>query len=255
MTLRPIQSPLLKAAPHGFFTREGGVSGGVYAALNCGPGSGDDAGAVAANRLRVAAALGAPADHLLTAHQVHSARAQLVRAPFGPERPKVDALVSVSPDLAVGALAADCAPVLLLDAEAGVAGAAHAGWRGAFDGVIAAAVATMVSAGARSARIVAVVGPCISKRAYEVGPEFVERFLDADPTFARFFAGGAGDRSHFDLPSFCLDRLREAGVRRAEWVGACTHSDPDRFFSYRRACQAGERDYGRLIAAIRPPAA
>lgn len=247
-----LRSDLLAAAPHGFFTRIGGASSGIYAGLNCGPGSGDDPGAVAENRRRVAAALGVAETHLLTAHQVHSARAVRAEAPFEAARPQADALVTLSGEVAVGALSADCAPVLLLDAEAGAAAAAHAGWRGALDGVLEAAVAAMAAAGARRERIVAAVGPCISQRAYEVGPEFVERFLDEDRDYGRFFAGGAGDRAQFDLPGFCLDRLRAAGVAQAEWVGACTWSEPARFYSWRRASQAGERDYGRLIAAIRP---
>ncbi|MGF1658529.1 MAG: polyphenol oxidase family protein [Rubrimonas sp.] len=254
MSLAPIRSALLANAPHGFFTREGGVSQGLYDGLNCGPGSGDDPAAVAENRRRVADALGVAETHLLTAHQVHSARAARADAPFEGARPQVDALVTVSGEVAVGALSADCAPVLLLDAGAGVAAAAHAGWRGALDGVLDAAVAAMVAAGARRSRVVAAIGPCISQRAYEVGPEFVERFLDEDRAFGRFFAAGDGDRAQFDLPGFCLDRLRAAGLARAEWVGACTASEPERFFSWRRASQAGARDYGRLIAAIRPPA-
>lgn len=150
-------------------------------------------------------------------------------------------------------LTADCAPVLLADAEAGVVGAAHAGWRGALEGVVEAAVAAMTGLGAERGRIAAVVGPTISLRAYEVGPDFLDTLLAEDRGFARFFAGGKSDRMHFDLPGFVLHRLREAEVGSADWIGACTYSDPERFFSYRRTTHAGEPDYGRLISVIRAP--
>jgi hypothetical protein len=157
------------------------------------------------------------------------------------------------PGLALGVLSADCAPVLLADLEAGVAGAAHAGWRGALDGVVEAAIGTMLRLGAERSRIVAVVGPCLSQRAYEVGPEFVERFVDEDPDNARFFAGGRDDRAMFDLPGFVLARLRAADVAEAAWTGHCTYADASRFFSHRRARHAGETDYGRLVSAIALP--
>ena len=253
MAPEPTLHPALAPARHGFFGRRGGVSGGIYASLNCGPGSADDPGAVATNRARVAAALGVAPAALLTLRQAHSARAVVVDGPWTGDRPQADALVSGDPGLALGALAADCAPVLFIDPAAGIVAAAHAGWRGALDGVLAATVDAMTGLGARRERIAAVVGPCISQRAYEVGPEFVERFVDEDPAFARFFAGGVGDRAQFDLPGFCLDRLRAEGVAQVAWIGACTHDDPDRWFSYRRATRAGEPDYGRQIAAIRAP--
>lgn len=246
-----LTSPLLTEVPHAFFTRRGGVSRGVHAGLNCGPGSADDPAAVAENRARAAAALGAEA--LGTLHQVHSAKAvSLETAPEAP-RPQADAAATATPGLAVGALSADCAPILLADVAAGVVAAAHAGWRGALGGVIEATVALMAEMGAQRARIAAAVGPCISQRAYEVGPEFVEAFIDEDPAFARFFAGGRGDRAQFDLPGFCLERLRAAGVGRCGWIGRCTHAEPESFFSHRRGRQAGEADYGRLLSAIRLP--
>jgi hypothetical protein len=249
-----IEADVLRGVPHGFFTRRGGVSGGIYDSLNGGPGSKDDPAAVAANRARAAARLGVAPDRLLSLSQVHSARAVRVSEPWGlAARPEADGIATDAPCLAVSALAADCAPVLFADVVAGVVAAAHAGWRGALDGVLGATVGLMVSMGAARERIAAAVGPCISQRAYEVGPEFVDRFLAEDAGFARFFAQGAGDRAMFDLPGFCLDRLRAAGLDRVEWVGRCTYGDPARFFSYRRATHAGEPDYGRLLSAIRRP--
>jgi YfiH family protein len=249
----PLRADALAAIPHGFFTRRGGVSTGIYDSLNCGPGSRDAREAVEENRARVAAAMGVAPSHLLTLHQAHTIRVVTATGPFDGKRPEADGLVTATPGLALGALAADCAPVLLADPEAGVVGAVHSGWRGALDDAPGATVAAMAALGARPERIHAAVGPCISQRAYEVGPEFVERFLDDDPENARWFAGGAGDRAMFDLPGFVLGRLRRAGVGHAEWIGQCTYADPARFFSYRRATHAGEADYGRLISAIRLP--
>ncbi|MEM8624493.1 MAG: peptidoglycan editing factor PgeF [Pseudomonadota bacterium] len=252
----PITHPDLRDLPHGFFTRKGGVSTGLYESLNAGPGSADTPKAVAENRERVARALGA--DALVSLAQVHSARAVHVTAPFVGSRPEADAMVTTTPGLALGALSADCAPVLFADRTAGVVAAAHAGWRGAIGGVLEATVEGMQALGATPSRITAVIGPTISQRAYEVGPEFVERFLDDDPENARFFAGGRshpeGDRAQFDLPSYALARLRSAGIGAASWTGHCTHSDPSCFFSHRRGRQAGEGDYGRLVAAIALPA-
>jgi len=247
MSPAPITAGTLAPLAHGFFTRAGGVSTGLYASLNCGRGSDDAADAVAENRRRVAAHL--EAGPLVTLHQAHTARAVAVDGPWPGERPVADAMVSDRPGLALAILTADCAPVLLADAEAGLIGAAHAGWRGALDGVIGATVAAMERLGARRGAIRAVVGPCIAQAAYEVGPDFVERFLDADAENARFFAGGRGDRAQFDLPGFVLARLRAEGVT-GEWTGHCTCTDEARFFSYRRATRRGEPDYGRLISAI-----
>ncbi|MHA1528058.1 MAG: peptidoglycan editing factor PgeF [Alphaproteobacteria bacterium] len=248
MTLAPILTDSLRGVTHGFFTRHGGVSTGIYAGLNGGQGSQDTSAAVDENRSRIAAHLGV--GQLVTVHQIHSDRAELVRGSWPGARPRADAMVTDQPGLALAILTADCAPVLLADRAAGVVGAAHAGWNGALSGVLEATVAAMTGLGAERGRIAAAIGPAISQRAYEVGPEYVERFLDQDPDHARFFAGGADDRAMFDLPGFCLARLREAGVGSAESTGHCTYSDEGRFFSYRRATHRGEADYGRLVAAI-----
>ncbi len=251
MTLEILTSPLLSGTPHGFFTRRGGASSGIYAGLNCGPGSSDQREAIALNRARVADALDVTADRLLSLHQIHSTDVVVVGPEGWAERPRADAAVTSHPGVALGILTADCAPVLFHDAEAGVIGAAHAGWRGAVDGVIENTLAAMETLGASIPRVRAVVGPTISQRAYEVGPEFFERFREEEAGYERFFSQGRLDRLNFDLPGFVLSRLRVAGVGEAAWIGACTHSDPARFFSYRRSTQAGEPDYGRLISVIR----
>lgn len=248
----PLTAPEL-TVPHGFFTREGGASEGLWAGLNCGFGSGDAREAVAANRAAAAQAMGVTPVRLMTAHQVHSPRALTVAGPWEGDPPEADALVTAAPGLAIAVLTADCAPVLLEDAEAGVVAAAHAGWGGAFGGVLETTLAAMEALGAARARIAAAIGPCISQRHYEVGPEFLERFCDDDPDNARFFAGDPGAKPHFDLPGFCLHRLRAAGVAHCGWVGRCTYDDEARFFSYRRATHRGEGDYGRLISVIRLP--
>ena len=234
---------------HGFFTRKGGASSGIFAGLNCGPGSSDQAEIVAINRLRVAERMAVAPDHLLTLHQVHSATALPVMSPFA-ERPHADAMVTATPGLALGVLTADCQPVLFADAQAGVIGAAHAGWRGARDGILEATIAAMEGLGARRDNISAVIGPAISQAAYEVGHDFAQGFLDEDPDNARFFAGGPGAGPMFDLPGYGLHRLRAAGVGRAEWTGHCTYRDPERFYSFRRTTHLGEADYGRLISVI-----
>ena len=249
MTLEILTSDSLGDVRHGFFTRRGGASSGVFAGLNCGVGSSDQREVVEINRARVADAMDVAPDHLVGVHQIHSATVISVDAPQN-EKPRADALVTATPGLALSILTADCQPVLFHDAEAGVIGAAHAGWRGALDGVLTATVEAMEDLGATRDNITAVIGPCISQRAYEVGPEFMESFLDEDPASARFFAQGQGDRLLFDLPGFGLQALRKAGVGQAEWTRHCTYSDPDRFYSYRRTTHAKEADYGRLIAAI-----
>ncbi|MFQ5566043.1 MAG: peptidoglycan editing factor PgeF [Paracoccaceae bacterium] len=248
MTLAPITADSLDGVAHGFFTRQGGISTGIYATLNGGQGSRDGAGAVGENRARIAAHLGI--EQLVSVYQVHGDRVEVVDRAWPGARPRADAMVTERAGIGLAILVADCAPVLFADPDAGVVGAAHAGWKGALAGVLEATVGAMVELGAERDRIAAVIGPAISQRAYEVGPEFVERFLDDDPGHACFFAGGAGDRAMFDLPGFCLHRLREAGVGSAQWSGHCTYSDEDRFFSYRRATHRGEPDYGRLVAAI-----
>jgi hypothetical protein len=249
-----IVSPLLaelSGVRHAFFTRQGGVSEGVFASLNTGRGSGDDAGAVAENRARAAAALGrAPAD-LSTCYQIHSARPVVVDEPLGEARPEGDAVVTRTPGVLCGALAADCAPVLIADPQARVVAAVHAGWRGALAGVVEAAVAAMGKLGAAPERMRAAVGPCIGPASYEVGLEFPDAFVGADADNARFFApGGRAEKRLFDLPGFVLSRLATAGVPRAQWTGHDTLADEARFFSNRRAAHRGERDYGRLLSAI-----
>ncbi|RKF16100.1 peptidoglycan editing factor PgeF [Roseovarius spongiae] len=250
MTLEILTSDSLAPLRHGFFTRKGGASSGIFAGLNCGNGSSDQSEIVAINRARVAAAMEVPADHLLSLHQVHSASAVTLDAP-PQERPRADAMVTRTPGLALAVLTADCQPVLFADADAGVIGAAHAGWRGALDGVLEATLDAMEALGAARANTHAVIGPAISQAAYEVGPEFMEDFMADDPENARFFAGGAGDQVQFDLPGYGLHRLRGAGVGGAEWLRHCTYSDPARFYSYRRATHEGEADYGRLVSVIR----
>jgi len=248
MTLEILTSDALPVK-HGFFTRKGGASSGVFAGLNCGQGSTDQSEIVAINRTRVAEAMGVLPEHLVGVHQVHSATAVTVDAPLA-EKPRADALVTRTPGIALSVLTADCQPVLFADAQAGVIGAAHAGWRGALDGVLDATIDAMEALGARRDHINAVIGPAISQRAYEVGPEFLDSFMAEDPEYARYFINGNGDRMLFDLPGFGLNRLRAAGVGHAEWTRHCTFSDPDRFYSYRRTTHAKEADYGRLIAAI-----
>lgn len=235
---------------HGFFTRKGGASSGIFSGLNCGTGSSDQAEIVAINRARVAHAMGLAPEQLQTVHQVHSADVQVVTAAGEPPL-KADAMVTATAGVALGILTADCQPVLFADAEAGVIGAAHAGWRGAKDGILEATVAAMEGLGARRQAISAVIGPCISQAAYEVGPEFFETFTDDDPTAQRYFANGQGDRMLFNLPRYGLDRLRAAGVGQSEWTHHCTFSDAARFYSFRRTTHAKEADYGRLISVIR----
>ncbi len=248
MTLEILTSDTLAPVHHGFFTRKGGASSGIFQGLNCGGGSSDQAEIVGINRARVADAMNTGT--LIGVHQVHSAKvAKITAADQGGQ--KADALVTNVPGLTLTILTADCQPVLFSDTETGVIGAAHAGWRGALDGVLEATVDAMVDLGANRDRIVATIGPSISQRAYEVGPEFLDEFLAEDPENARFFANGTGDRYQFDLPSYGLHRLRSTGIAEASWTGHCTYSDADRFFSYRRSTHAGEADYGRLISAIR----
>ena len=234
---------------HAFFTREGGVSQGLYASLNVGVGSGDDPDAVAENRRRASEHFGGAA--LVTAYQVHSATALVADGhwPAGP--PQADAVVTATPGVLCGALAADCAPVLLCDPQSRIVAAVHAGWKGALTGVVEAAVARMVSLGADKNRLRAAIGPCIGPASYEVGVEFLERFVHFDRGYAAFFTPGATpDKRQFDLPAFVLARLQAAGVEAREWIGHDTCADEARFFSNRRAFKRGESDYGRLLSAI-----
>lgn len=237
---------------HGFFTRRGGVSRGVYQSLNCGLGSHDERERVLQNRAYVAGKLGAKASHLVTCHQAHTATCLTVDKAFQPgEAPRADAMVTVVPGIALAVSSADCTPILFADPEARVIGAVHAGWRGALQGVLEACVEAMVAAGAERARIRAAIGPTISQPNYEVGTELVEAFLKADPGFARFFAPGARDgKAQFDLPGLVAHRLRSAGVGQVEDLALCTYADETRFFSYRRMTHRGEADYGRHLHAI-----
>ncbi|MGH1577899.1 peptidoglycan editing factor PgeF [Planktotalea sp.] len=250
MTLESLTADNLGAVHHGFFSRKGGASEGIYAGLNCGAGSADKSEIVAQNRSRVADAMKVEPIALVGVHQHHSADVAHIEAPTD-ARPKADAMVTRTKGVALGILTADCQPVLFADIEAGVIGAAHAGWKGALNGVLSRTVEEMEALGAQRKNIRAAIGPCISQRAYEVGPEFFESFTSQDPAFSRFFASGKDERMQFDLPSFGLHMLREAGVESAQWIGHCTYSDEARFYSYRRTTHHRETDYGRLISVIR----
>jgi YfiH family protein len=250
-----LQAPSLAALSgvrHGFFTRQGGVSSGIYASLNCGPGSGDDAANVAENRARVAEILGAAPSRLLTLYQKHSAEAVTADKPWKDGKaPEADAIVTAKPGLVIGVLTADCAPVLFCDAEAGVIGAAHAGWRGALAGIVESTIKAMTKLGASPARITAVIGPTISQEAYEVGAEFREQFLAKEPDSAAFFITDEGSgEPHFDLPGYVAERLARAGAGAIADLGLCTYCEETRLFSYRRSQHHGENDYGRQISAI-----
>jgi len=240
------------AVRHAFFTREGGVSRGLFASLNCGFGSGDDPDAVATNRAIASHRLGVPAERLVTCRQVHSATVVSVDAPWRRDAsPSADGMVTTCAGIALGVLAADCAPILFADAEAGVVGAAHGGWRGALGGVAEATVAAMAAHGARVERIRAAIGPCIGQASYEVGPEFPPRFAKIDGASGRFFVPAARPgHFRFDLPGYIAHRLARLGLAAVERADCDTAADPQRFFSYRRACLSGERDYGRALAAI-----
>jgi YfiH family protein len=243
----------LSGIRHGFFTRHGGVSEGIYASLNCGHGSADRRDHVTENRRRVAEALGQRrAEQVLTLYQVHSAIPLVVDRPIPREElPKADALVTRTPGLVIGALAADCTPVLFADPHARVVAAAHAGWRGAFTGILEATIRAMEGIGAARGRISAAVGPCINQPAYEVGPEFEAQFLAADSSTSRFFnRPHPGARPHFDLPGYVEHRLVAAGLAAIERCSPCTFASESAFFSYRRTNRAKEPDYGRQISAI-----
>jgi len=236
---------------HAFFTREGGVSEGIYASLNAGVGSNDDQARVAENRARMASTLGVAPDAFLTAYQIHSANVVVAETPWmHAARPRADAIVTRVPGLAIGVSTADCGPVLLADGEARVIGAAHAGWRGALAGVTDAAIAAMERLGARRERIVAAIGPLIRQPNYEVGLELIEDFLAADGDNRRFFQPAQLGHAMFDLPGYIAARLARAGIGAVEDLGACTYADPQRFFSYRRTTHRGEPDYGRHVNAI-----
>ncbi len=249
-----IKAPLLDAVPHGFAGRRGGVSGGIYAGLNVGLGSEDDPDAIVRNRDLARDAV-LPGAALVTVRQVHSARAETVTAPFAMDaRPEADAIVTDRPGLLLGILTADCVPVLFADPAAGVVGAAHAGWKGAIGGVTDATLAAMEALGAARARIVAAIGPCIGRASYEVTDDFAHRFEEQDADNARFFSAGKPGHLQVDIGGYVAARLAAAGVARVAVLDEDTYSQPDRFFSYRRACHRGEPGYGRQMSMIGLPA-
>ena len=251
MTIVPFKARALEGVPHGFLGREGGVSTGILAGLNVGLGSNDDRDAIAENRRRAVDAV-LPGAALATVHQVHSAEAVYATSPFPDDkRPHADALVTDQPGLLLGILTADCVPVLMADTEAGVIGAAHAGWKGALHGVTDATIAAMEKLGARRDRIAAATGPCIARASYEVDDAFARRFEEADPANERFFLF-AGEPGHqqFDIEAYVAARLAAAGVARVETLGLDTYAHETRFFSFRRATHRGEPDYGREISLI-----
>jgi YfiH family protein len=244
-----ITASALDGLAHGFLGRPGGVSGGVLAGLNVGWGSGDDRAAIAENRRRAVEAV-LPGARLVTVHQIHSA--DVIEAGEWPDedRPPADALATNQSGILLGILTADCAPILLADRDAGVIGAAHAGWRGALAGVAQNIVAAMERLGAKRERIAAAVGPCIAQRNYEVDTDFAERLIEQSPDNDRFFTDGPAGKPHFDLESFVVAQLAASGIRRIEALGLDTYADPEFFFSYRRATHLGEPDYGRQLSVI-----
>ena len=248
MTVETIRANALAGVPHGFLGRRGGVSSGIHAGLNVGPGSADQPQDVTENRRRATEAV-LPGATLVTLYQIHSRDVVTVTAPFD-ERPRADALVTDRPGLALGILTADCAPVLLADTQAGIVAAAHAGWKGAIGGVTDATIAAMEKLGAHRDRITAAIGPCIARASYEVDETFFRRFAEADPENERFFAGGKPGHHQFDLEAYVAHRLAAAGIRKVEALGLDTYTDEPRFFSFRRATHRGEPDYGRQISII-----
>lgn len=257
---RPVSAQSLTAAPlaalagirHAFFTRKGGVSGGLYGSLNTGLGSSDSREQVLENRARAAACLGVAADQLATPNQIHSAKAVTVRNVWPPGKgPKADALIADRPGIAVGVGTADCGPVLFADRQNRIIAAAHAGWQGALYGILEATLDAMESLGADRSVTIAALGPTISGPAYEVGAEFVTRFTAADPDNDRFFSAAPRDgHAKFDLPAYIIARLTAAGIGEAHDLGHCTYADEARCFSYRRATHRRETDYGRHLSAI-----
>ena len=255
-TIQAIKSSLISGLPgikHGFFTREGGVSQGIYASLNCGLGSQDSAENVMENRARIARHLGGQKAEIFTVYQVHSSSTFTVDAKNERPRslPKADAIISTLPGFVVGVLTADCAPILFVDPVAKVVAAAHAGWRGAVRGIIEATIDSMEKSGADRSRIYAAIGPMINQKAYEVGPEFKNEFLILDPANTRFFKKGVvNDKSYFDLPGYVISRLKGSGIKSWQNASQCTYENESLFFSYRRATHRGEADYGRQVSAI-----
>ena len=250
MTLEKITRADVLECAHGFYTRRGGHSKGLYAGLNCGLGSNDDPELVLKNRSLVCVDFGMEAEALCGVHQIHSSKVVTIKQHNQP-REKADAMVSAQNGLLLGILTADCQPVLFNDPINRVIGAAHAGWKGALSGVLEATVEAMIALGAERRLISAVIGPCISPKAYEVGPEFYENFISHQKEYATYFTrADQKDKYLFDLPAFGLKRLRDCGLKDAIWTGDCTYSDAERFYSYRRTTHKNEPDYGRLISVI-----
>ena len=247
--LQPLKSDLLAGVEHGFFTRLGGCSRGIYKGLNCGRGSKDELSNVQANRSAVATYFGGSEISLHSVHQIHSKDVMTVQA-GSLDTPQADAMVTSTPGLVLGILTADCQPVLFCDAKAKVIGAAHAGSKGAKTGVLQNTITAMEDLGADRRNICAVIGPSISQKAYEVGPEFLHDICYDDTKALQFFVKGKGDRYQFDLPGYGLEILRATGIKQAEWTGQCTYSNPKKFYSYRHSVHKKELDYGRLIACI-----
>ncbi|MEM7243258.1 MAG: peptidoglycan editing factor PgeF [Pseudomonadota bacterium] len=246
MTLKKLTSDHIKSR-HGFYTRAGGISAGIYAGLNCGFGSQDEKKNVTENRRRVENDMGLNA--LYTVYQHHSSDVVVLEGAFDPAT-KADAMVSTQTGIGLGILTADCAPILFHDPKNNVIGAAHSGWKGAVLGITENVVGAMIKLGAERREICATIGPCISQKNYEVGQDFLEEFMDADPINSQFFINGAAGKYHFDLPSFCLAALRKEEIKSADWVGACTYNDEAHYYSYRRSTHRKEPDYGRLISVI-----
>lgn len=259
MTKRPPPVPLIEAPAlasikyvrHGFFTREGGVSSGLYQSLNCGYGSDDEAANVTENRRRVRDALDVTAESLITPYQVHGTHVVVVTQPWSHDAaPKADGLATGVPGIALGILTADCAPILFADRDAGVIGACHAGWRGTLDGIVEATLAAMDGLGAQRANIRAAIGPCIAQNSYQVGPEFRDRFRAADDGNDKFFKADDECCYRFDLAGFVLERLNRAGIADSSWIGLDTCTEDKRLFSFRRSTQKGEADFGRGLSVI-----
>lgn len=251
MTSKHLSDPELDPTRHGFFTREGGVSGGIYTGLNCGRGSDDAPESVQENRALAAEAMGLPANALRSVHQIHSNKVVEVTTQWPQDRPHADAMVTKAKGIGLGILTADCAPVLFTDSNAEIIGAAHAGWKGAMRGVTDSTIKAMIKLGATRENITATIGPCISQASYEVGVEFFETFADENPEYTRFFINGKDGKMRFDLPAFVLYLLRNAEIKTANWIGECTYASPQKYFSYRRTTHDVESDYGRQISIIR----
>lgn len=252
--ISPVEALNLKSVNgvrHGFFTRQGGVSGGIYSALNCGLGSSDDSANVSENRRRVAEHLDANHSGVITLYQIHGATALTVERPVSRDAlPKADAIVTATPGLAIGVLTADCTPILFSDFDGRIVAAAHAGWRGAIAGILESTIAEMERLGAQRSRIRAAVGPSINQPAYEVGPDFEAEVSGLDKSSSRFFSRDFGPRPHFDLPGYVIERLARAGITDIEAQTSCTYQSESQFFSYRRSQQRKNGDYGRQISAI-----